>query len=441
MSELPNGWAVAALPELIGADGVFSDGDWVETKDQDPDGDIRLTQLADIGEGSWRNRSERYMTADAARRLGCTQLKPGDVLVARMPDPLGRACIFPGDPRPCVTAVDVCIIRPGPGSVDPHWLMWWLNTPQIRAEVVARQAGTTRKRISRKNLATILLPIPPLAEQGRILAAIEEQLSRLEAAEAQVGSVRKALVTLRETLLRSAFDRVTKRVELHEVADVVSGQTPKGLTTLSAGPIPFYKVGDMNDAAGDEMGVSRTYLDEKLARRHRVRVRPAGTVVFPKRGGAIATDKKRILAAPAAFDLNTMGVVPGERLLPRYLLAWFKTVDLASIADGSNVPQINHDDVAYLSVPVAPLEEQERVISVLDKQLSGLAAVEKGCAALLSRAAALRSAILATAFRGELVAHSSDDEPSIVLLERIAAERAAVPKPTRRQSHRAIGAS
>jgi len=190
------------LPELIPTDGVFIDGDWVETKDQDPLGEVRLTQLADIGEGSWRNRSERFMTAEAAERLGCTYLMGGDILIARMPDPLGRACLFPGDERPCVTAVDVCIVRPRNSSVDPKWLMWWFNTPQVRAEVVARQAGTTRKRISRKNLAAISLRIPPLAEQRRIVAAIEEHLSRLDAAERWISAVPEKLKAVRRAALR-----------------------------------------------------------------------------------------------------------------------------------------------------------------------------------------------------------------------------------------------
>ncbi len=61
--------------------------------------------------------------------------------------------------------------------------MWWINTPEFRVDVSALQAGTTRKRISRKNLATIEFPVPPLNEQRRIVAAIEEQFSRLDALE------------------------------------------------------------------------------------------------------------------------------------------------------------------------------------------------------------------------------------------------------------------
>ncbi|MFM9597551.1 hypothetical protein ACKI1O_50540, partial [Streptomyces scabiei] len=81
---------------LAGADGLVSDGDWIESKDQDPEGDVRLIQLMDIGDGEFLDKSKRYLNAEAAARLRCTFLEPGDVLIARMPDPLGRACVFPG---------------------------------------------------------------------------------------------------------------------------------------------------------------------------------------------------------------------------------------------------------------------------------------------------------------------------------------------------------
>ena len=79
--------------------GLFVDGNWVESKDQDPEGDVRLVQLADIGIGRFRDRSSRFMTTEKAEELRCTFLEPGDLLIARMPDPIGRACIFPGDDR------------------------------------------------------------------------------------------------------------------------------------------------------------------------------------------------------------------------------------------------------------------------------------------------------------------------------------------------------
>jgi type I restriction enzyme S subunit len=129
VSELPQGWATAFLADLIVHDGEFSDGDWVESKDQDPNGSIRLLQLADIGDGVFLDKSNRFINEQKFDQLRCTEVLEGDVLVARMPDPLGRACLAPRLLQRCITVVDVAIVRPGHQSVHPAWLMHFLNTP------------------------------------------------------------------------------------------------------------------------------------------------------------------------------------------------------------------------------------------------------------------------------------------------------------------------
>ena len=134
-SEVPQGWTTATLTDLAGSNGLLADGDWVETKDQDPNGPIRLTHLADIGDGKFLDKSSRFMNVATASRLGCTFLKKGDLLIARMPDPLGRACIFPGLPNPAVTAVDVFIWRRDENGADARWLMHFINSPEIRQTI------------------------------------------------------------------------------------------------------------------------------------------------------------------------------------------------------------------------------------------------------------------------------------------------------------------
>ena len=83
------------LLRIAGKSGLIIDGDWVESKDQDPDGDVRLLQLADIGVGNFLDRSSRFMTSSKASQLKCTYLEKGDILVARMPDPLVEPVSFP----------------------------------------------------------------------------------------------------------------------------------------------------------------------------------------------------------------------------------------------------------------------------------------------------------------------------------------------------------
>ncbi len=205
-NELPADWRPATIGGLIAKDGLFVDGDWIESKDQDPNGDVRLIQLADIGDGFYRNRSDRYLTYDKALSLGCTFLKKGDVLIARMPDPLGRACIFPGDSKKAVTAVDVCIVRPNREDVDNRWLMYFVNAPAFRAAVASLQSGSTRKRISRSNLAKIQLPVPPAHEQKRIVAEIEKQFSRLDEAAVGLKRIKANLKRYKAAVLKAAVE-------------------------------------------------------------------------------------------------------------------------------------------------------------------------------------------------------------------------------------------
>ena len=209
---LPKGWARATIGELVSKRGVFCDGDWVESKDQDPDGDVRLIQLADVGDGDYRNKSNRFLTSEKAAQLGCTFLEPGDILIARMPDPLGRACIFPGDSKRSVTVVDVCIVRTANGNADHRCLMCFVNSPQFRVKVASLQSGSTRKRISRTHLGTIPLRVPPANEQRRIVAKIEELFSSLDAGVAALERARVNLKRYRAAVLKAAVEgRLTEK--------------------------------------------------------------------------------------------------------------------------------------------------------------------------------------------------------------------------------------
>ena len=181
---------------------VFTDGDWVESKDQDPDGQVRLTQLADVGDGSWLDKSARFLTVEKAAELRCPYLAAGDVLVARMPDPLGRACVFPGDLRPAVTVVDVCVIRVDPERATPEWLAACINTPSVRAQIARYATGTTRSRISRGNLKEVLVPNVPMGAQ----AAFSKRSEVINRARGSSGRQLAQLDSLFKSLQSRAFD-------------------------------------------------------------------------------------------------------------------------------------------------------------------------------------------------------------------------------------------
>lgn len=205
---LPKGWAQTTINDLVGGhDSFIKDGDWIESKDQNPNGEIRLIQLADIGVGEFRDKSNRFMKLSRAEELNCTFLQKGDILVARMPDPLGRACIFPYDgENKYVTVVDVAIIRTSSNGVSNNFLMHFINTPQFREKIEALQSGSTRKRISRGNLSSIIFPLPPLKEQARISAKLEEIFSELDHSVKNLNFASAQLKVFRQVILQQAFE-------------------------------------------------------------------------------------------------------------------------------------------------------------------------------------------------------------------------------------------
>ncbi|MBK9096711.1 MAG: restriction endonuclease subunit S [bacterium] len=150
----------------------FIDGDWIESKDQSEKG-IRLIQLADIGVRKFLNKSDRYISEDTFKRLRCFEVLPGDILVARMPEPLGRACIIPNIGQKMITAVDCCIIRVDISGFNPNYILYLLNTKEMLSRVLSLASGTTRTRISKKNLEKILVPLPKLEIQNNIVKELE----------------------------------------------------------------------------------------------------------------------------------------------------------------------------------------------------------------------------------------------------------------------------
>lgn len=185
----------------------------------------------------------------------------------------------------------------------------------------------------------------------------------------------------------------------------MSGQTPKGVDArlTKEGTIPWFKVGSMNTPGNEHfMNVSSERLSQEDAADLGLRPLQEGAIIFPKRGGAISTNKKRILSRPSCCDLNTMAIVPNTSIAA-YVWWWFTGVDLGKLSDGSNVPQINHQDIEPIPVPLPPLSEQRRVVAEVERRLSVVEELEAVVDANLKRAERLRQSILKLAFEGRLV--------------------------------------
>ena len=153
---------------------TFVDGDWIESKDQSELG-IRLIQTGNVGNGFFKDKEDksRYISEETFDNLHCTEIYPGDILVSRLPDPIGRACIIPQGLGRTITAVD-CTIICLKDIILPDYFIAYTMTPSYAAQINEVTTGTTRRRVSRANLGNILIPCPSIAKQQQFVAIVNQ---------------------------------------------------------------------------------------------------------------------------------------------------------------------------------------------------------------------------------------------------------------------------
>ena len=180
---------------------VFADGDWIESKDQADDG-IRLIQTGNVGNGVYLDKGERarYIDEETFARLNCTEVLPNDILISRLPDPVGRACIIPDGLGKTITAVDCSIVRLK-RHVLPEFFVAYTMTTLYAAQIGSSVTGSTRKRISRKNLGQVVIPTPDIDQQEQFAAFVRQSDKSKLAVQQSIDQ----LETLKKSLMQKYF--------------------------------------------------------------------------------------------------------------------------------------------------------------------------------------------------------------------------------------------
>ena len=182
---------------------VFTDGDWIEAKDQSNSG-IRLIQTGNIGTTDYLEKeNKKWISEETFEKLHCKEIYEGDILISRLPEPAGRACILPDLGTRMITAVDCTIVRPA-RDYDNKYVVQYLSTPMYFKTVNSFIGGGTRQRISRGNLSEIGIPIPLSLEEQR---SIGDYCSNLDNLITLHQRKYDALKTMKKTLLSKIFPK------------------------------------------------------------------------------------------------------------------------------------------------------------------------------------------------------------------------------------------
>jgi type I restriction enzyme S subunit len=328
-------------------------------------------------------------------RLRCTSLEHRDILIARMPDPIARACLFPLGLPVSATVVDVAILRCGHGYL-PEFLVLVINDATFRTAAYSLLTGTTRQRISRSNLAAISVVLPPMVVQKRIVDVVSSVDAFIDALQQQADTARAARNAVLHELLSAGGDDWTETT-LGEVSVVSYGYTDSASTEI-VGP-KFLRITDIQNSGVDWDLVPYCRIDEKQLQKQRLE---DGDIVFARTGAT--TGKSFLVLNPpnAVCASYLIRLRPDSvRVIPYFLNLNFQTESywgqVKSGTTGSAQGGFNASKLAYLSLRLPVLDEQKRIVEIVSSMDDVIQSTEQA----VTDAKNLRSGLLSDLLSGE----------------------------------------
>lgn len=239
-----------------------------------------------------------------------------------------------------------------------------------------------RNSISKPTFLTMNLPVPDYDTQERIANYLDEEIAKIDSL---ISKQNRLLELLEEKRRGFALKAITKGldpdatlvetgvdwmpevpshwqvIKLAYLSTILSGYSPEQTSPSSSGQYPYFKVDALNyiDNAG-ELRNAKDCVDEIKF------TESEPFLVFPKRGGAIFTNKVAIIKKRSAFDTNLMGLrLDNKRLDLHFMYHWLQARTLNELADTSTLPQINNKHISPLKVALPPVEEQQEIVQAI----------------------------------------------------------------------------
>ena len=435
MSDLPTGWAWATVRELADphpgglTDGPF--GSNLKTEHYVSEPGPRVIRLQNIGDGVFRGDDQAFISREHFELLKRHDARPGDVVIAALGDVLPRACLVPDAFGPAIVKADCFRLRPAPG-INAHLIQHLLNSPQARNAAAHRISGVGRPRLNLGKVGDIRLPVPPAEEQERIVAAIEEQFSLVDAGVAALESVRQNLERMRAAVLLHVFATIADSSEVRAGREIftfiTSGSRGWARYYSTDGPA-FIRIGNIPRSGTDlDLRDVQHVLPPANAEGTRTKVEVGDVLI------SITADLGRVAVVPpmlsqAYINQHVALARPAQGLEPRYI-AWYLASppgmkQWGSLRRGATKVGLGLDDIRAAQVPIPDPSQQRSAVARIEQAWTILDAIDRTVTDAARRADGLRASILATAFSGKLVSQNPADEPAPILLERVASERAA----------------
>ena len=391
------GWEIKILSEAC---KVFADGDWIESKDQSSEG-IRLIQTGNIGFGYYKDKVDksRFVSEETFKKLICTEIKAGDLLVSRLPDPVGKSCIIPETNTKMITGVDCTIIRPKDFLLS-EFLCYYQMSDKYLKDVQIGVSGATRQRISRKNLGQIKIPLPPLPEQQEIVSILDDTFESIECVKSNAEQNIKNAKELFESYLNGIFENLNlEEMTLGEVCNFIQGiQRDVKLQSENKkeNQVRFLRIIDFTQGNEQPRYINNPGEKYILESNDISLVRYGASTGFVCRGleGALANNLFRVIPKSNKMITNDFLFV--------YLTAPIFQKVIKESMNGAAMPAISFGLIKDIPFPKISIKEQQTIVLKLDAISAETKRLESLYQQKLNDLEELKKSILQKAFNGEL---------------------------------------
>jgi type I restriction enzyme S subunit len=379
-----------------------------------PEGDLLHLRPYNIAEDGTLDLSQRFYVPSSLRSARHKFLQPGDVLFnnTNSVELVGKTALV-REPLEAAFSNHITLLRPDTTKAEGAWIalvllaLWRQGFFANLCNKWIGQAG-----INTETLRSVLIPLPPLEEQRRIVARVEELMSRIREAKRLRQEAKEEAERLWQSILSETFPKPGTElpegwqwVKLGEVAKIYAGSpAPQGEQYFREGKWPFVRVQDLG-RYGQTTCLKETAdcVNEYALQKYRLRLAKAGTILFPKSGAAILTNSRAILGVDAYIVSHLAAIEPlPDRLDTYWAYFWLCTVDMKEFIDNPSYPSLRLSEISKLIIPLPPLEDQRRIVAYFQDVQGKIRALKEVQAQTEAELKRLEQAILDKAFRGEL---------------------------------------
>lgn len=394
-------WGIAILKDII---LTASGGTPSRKKIQYFQGNIPWVKSGELTD-SYIYETEEHISELAVHSSSAKIFPKGSLLIALYGATIGKMS-FLG--VPAATNQAVCCLFNSP-SIDSYFLFYYLLLK--RSFLINQGKGGAQKNISQETLKLLPIPVPPMAEQKRIVKKIEELFGVIDEQVKRLEATHAALVSYRQSILKKLLSNpVYPQVSFNDgIKKIIGGSTPsKTISAYYEGHIPFMTVKDMTSPRPQD---TAWHITQEAVDNCSTHIIPANTLITATR---IGLGKTVLMPFPVAINQDLKALVLNKNKVNTRFFEFVlnaKTTEIISKSRGTTVKGITLEDFKSIKFYLPALAEQQKIVDEIERTFYSADQVQKAVQNALEQAKQLKQSILKRAFEGKLVPQDPNDKP------------------------------